>query len=45
MFPKYRTSMKDRDWGGMNDRFKYHNLASDEPEEQIVELTKDDDVN
>ena len=44
VFPKYRTSMKGRHWGGMYDRFKDHNLSPEELEEQIVKLMKDDDV-
>ena len=41
VFPTYRTSIKGRNWGGMYDCFRDHDLS---PEEQIVELMKDDYV-
>lgn len=44
VFPKYRNSMKGRDWGSMYDRFKDHDLSPVEIEEQVSELLKDDDV-
>ena len=44
VFPKYRTSMKGRDWGRMYDGYKDHDLSPDELEEQVAELIKDDDV-
>ena len=44
VFPKYRTSMKGRNWGRMYDCFKDRNLSATELEEQIAELMKDDDV-
>ena len=44
VFPKYRTSMKGRNWGGMYDNFKDHDLSPDKLEERITDLMKDDDV-
>ena len=44
VFPKYRTSMKGRNWGSMYDRFKDHDLSPDKLEDRITELMKDDDV-
>ena len=44
VFPKYRTSMKGRDWGRMYDGYKDHDLSPDELEVQVAKLIKDDDV-
>lgn len=44
VFPKYRTSMKGRDWGRMYDKHKDRDLSPEELEEQVAELIKDDDV-
>ena len=44
VFPKYRTSMKGRDWGRMYDKHKDRDLSPEELEEEVAELIKDDDV-
>ena len=44
VFPKYRTSMKGRDWGRMYDQHKDRDLSPEKLEEQVAELMKDDDV-
>lgn len=44
VFPSYRTSMKGRNWGGMYDRFKEHNLDPNKLEKEVTRLIKDDDV-
>ena len=44
VFPKYRKTMKGRDWGKMYDEHKDRDLSPVEIEEQLAELLKDDDV-
>ena len=41
VFPKYRPSMKGRDWGRMYNKHKDNNQSL---EERVAELIKDDDV-
>ena len=41
VFPKYRPSMKGRDWGRLYDKYKDSNVSR---EERVAELIKDDDV-
>lgn len=38
MFPTYRTSIKGRNRGNMNDRFKDHKLDSNELEKRVTKL-------
>ena len=44
VFPKYRTSMKGRDWGRLYDKHKDRDLSPQKLEEQVSALIKDDDV-